>query len=789
MNIFKTVTFILLVAFTNVSFAQVYSDNWEEYFSYLDIKDISKGNNKIFAAAENAVFVYDLNTSEIETISTINGLSGETISSVYYSENYGLLLIGYENGLMEVVQDNNDDVLTVIDILDKPTIPPTDKEINHFNEVDDVVYISTDYGISVYNLNNLEFGDTYFIGDLGTQIQINQTTIFGEFIYAATTTGIKKALVNSNNLIEYQQWQNVVAGNTIGIEAVNDKLYMVRTNRRIYELINDVINPILTYTDLPVDIRNVDNNLVLTTKKEIFVYDEDFNIIANTSVNETFNTEFTAGIISTQEDIFIGTKRIVTQGRAGFGVLKSSFSNVSELEEIHPQGPLSNKIFSIETTTNELWAVFGGYSIGYDFSGGQSRTGISHLENDEWVNIRYDTIASVVTNPRYLSRISINPNNSDQVFVSSYFAGLIEVNDNQITTVYNQDNSTIVPFAGNIHLGLASDYDDDNDLWVLNGRVESPLNKFSNGNWESYDFSSIIGDPGENLGFSSIENDSQGNLFIGSYSHGVIGVKPNGSSVTIKNIEGESDEGNLPTNYISTLQVDNSNQLWIGTSKGLRVLYNTESLFTDEDPRAEAIIILDEGIANELLFQQSISDIEVDGSNNKWIGTFSTGLYYFSQNGQETIFHFTKDNSPLPSNNISDVSIDDSSGKLYVATDKGLVAFKAGGSKPKTDLENAYVYPNPVRPSFNMASDKVKIKDISEDVNIKITDIEGNLVAEAQSNTNLRYKGFNLEIDGGTAFWNGKNLANNTVASGVYLVFLSDLDTLETKVLKLMVVR
>lgn len=167
MNIFKTLAFFLLVAFTNISFAQVYSDNWEEHFSYLDIKDVSKGNNKIFAAAENAVFVYDLNTFEIETISSINGLSGETISSIHYSENYGLLLIGYENGLMEVVEDNNDDVLTVIDILEKPTIPPTNKEINHFNEVNDVVYISTDYGISVYNLNNLEFGDTYYIGDLG----------------------------------------------------------------------------------------------------------------------------------------------------------------------------------------------------------------------------------------------------------------------------------------------------------------------------------------------------------------------------------------------------------------------------------------------------------------------------------------------------------------------------------------------------------------------------------------------------------------------------------------------
>lgn len=71
------------------------------------------------------------------------------------------------------------------------------------------------------------------------------------------------------------------------------------------------------------------------------------------------------------------------------------------------------------------------------------------------------------------------------------------------------------------------------------------------------------------------------------------------------------------------------------------------------------------------------------------------------------------------------------------------------------------------------------------DINIKITDIEGALVAEAQSRTNQGYSGYNLEIDGGTAFWNGENLANIIVASGAYLVMFS----VETKVLKLMIFR
>jgi hypothetical protein len=64
-------------------------------------------------------------------------------------------------------------------------------------------------------------------------------------------------------------------------------------------------------------------------------------------------------------------------------------------------------------------------------------------------------------------------------------------------------------------------------------------------------------------------------------------------------------------------------------------------------------------------------------------------------------------------------------------------------------------------------------------------------VAEAQSRINQRTSraNYNFAIDGGTAIWNGKNLANNIVASGVYLILISDLDSLETKVLKLAIIR
>ena len=200
-----------------------------------------------------------------------------------------------------------------------------------------------------------------------------------------------------------------------------------------------------------------------------------------------------------------------------------------------------------------------------------------------------------------------------------------------------------------------------------------------------------------------------------------------------------------------------------------------------------------------MLESQTITDIEADGSNNKWVATVDSGVFYFSPDGQNTIYHFTKDNSPLPSNSVTDISLDPNNGIVYIATIKGMLSFRAGGSKPEETLEDAFVYPNPVRPEYNVLgfndlndiNKGIKISGLTENVNIKITDIEGNLVAEAQSNINLRSSSanYNFAIDGGTAVWNGKNLGNSIVRTGVYLIMISDLDSFETKVLKVLIVR
>jgi len=786
MGYIKPLLFTLLFFLIKISYSQNFEDAWSEHYSYLEIKDVSPGLNKLYVAAENAIFTYDVITNEIEKISTINGMSGETISAILYVEDRDVLLIGFENGLMQVYDQTNKTFLTVVDILDKPTIPPNNKAINQFFRNDDIVYISTDYGISVYNINALEFGDTYYIGPNGSQLKVRQTTIYNDYIYAATEQRLFRASISNPNLIDFQEWESLNAGNWLGIQNVEDRIYVANANRRVYEIDNGNLVQKVVYPQNIVGFKSNENRLSVTITKQAFVYSSNFDQLVNAATTADFNPNFSKSI-SISNELFIGTNRIENTGQPAFGILKSGFAEPENFEEIHPESPLRNRFFKLKYQEGQIWGIHGGYSISYNFNGGVAREGISHFIDEQWRNITYATLAQNVTNPFYLSYLSIDPFNSSNVYVSSYYSGVINIENEEVVNVFNQNNSSLVPFGGSLYLMLNSKFDDEGNLYIFNGRVNETLNKLSeNGQWTSYSYQSLIDPATSNLGFSSMAFDDNGTVFSGSSHYGVIACVPNNSNnPTIVNISSEED--GMPSPNIRALAIDRNGQLWIGMDKGLRVVYNTQSFL--QNPEVDNIVVLDNGEASELLYQQFITDIEVDGSNNKWIATLDTGLYYFSSDGQQTIYHFTKDNSPLPSNDILDVALDEVNGIVYIATENGLLSFKSDASKPKTTLEDAFVFPNPVRPTFDMVTEKIKIRDISENVNIKITDIEGNLVAEAESNTNGRFKGYNLEIDGGTALWNGKNLAGDVVASGVYLVMLNDLDTLETKMLKLMVVR
>jgi len=324
----------------------------------------------------------------------------------------------------------------------------------------------------------------------------------------------------------------------------------------------------------------------------------------------------------------------------------------------------------------------------------------------------------------------------------------------------------------NVNFTGASAFDKEGSLWVTNSRVSKGLKVLKKNNqWNFYDFASITTNPPDDS-YSSIVVDKNGTKWIASYRNGVIGFNENYNNKFIL-IKTGSDAGNLPDTDVRSIVVDHRNQLWIGTFSGLRILPSIDRFLTDTTLDTNPVIILDDNLAQELFYQQSIMDIEVDGANNKWVSVDGAGAFLVSSNGQKTLYHFTKENSPLPSNTVLDIEIDGVTGEVFFATDRGLVSFKGIATKPADDLNNVFVYPNPVRPEYNGT---VKISGLIDKANIKITDISGNLVYETTS-------------EGGTIEWDTRAFGKYKVASGVYMIFIAAEDGAETKVKKVMIIR
>jgi ligand-binding sensor domain-containing protein len=311
-------------------------------------------------------------------------------------------------------------------------------------------------------------------------------------------------------------------------------------------------------------------------------------------------------------------------------------------------------------------------------------------------------------------------------------------------------------------------------LWTLNLQRDQPLlRRTPTGQWSAIDFSTFFPNIARTGGVGSIDILRSGQLVFGSVDFGIFGYDP--AANTFANITEGVQRGGLVNNYVSALKVDQRGALWIGSNLGLRVLFGPASMFTDNIQDARSIVIEDaSGIPRELLDDEAVLDIEIDGNNNKWVATANSGALLLSPSGRETLFQFTTSNSPLPDNEVRDISIDDTTGLVYFATKNGLVSFKGDrASKPQESLENVYAFPNPVRPGF---TGNVVIDGLTERARVKITDIEGNLVYEKVSN-------------GGTIQWDTRSFSGNMVASGVYLLFISTSDNIETKVTKLLIVR
>lgn len=772
----KQMRFILNILFVlSPFFCLAQKQVWKDYFSYNNVSQLSAGNDEVFGATENAILIFNTKKSSIETISSIQGLRMQKVSALHYSEKFKKIIIGNEDGTIQIVNRSNGKIHFIDDIFNKNSLSPELKKINSFLEFKGELYIATNYGISVLNLNNNEFLDTFFIGDQGENEKVYQVAVVGNWIYAATEKrGLKRAEVNNPNLVDYKQWSVYDYSKWLGICSVGGKLVGVKDDNSLNVL---KLNGFESFDILESDFRNIvqsNTHVVISSRTEAKVYNLDLQHAGDIDRNHIRSAVYL------NDFVYLGVQ--------DSGFLQFSLSNPNNPSHLTPEGPLNNRVFSLLSTENGMWMIFGGYSNSYNpHNPDLGAYGLSrYSRNKGWEHIGYDKLKGA----RALSNAKLHSRNQNQLFVSSFHSGLLQIDLNEgdlsrsEVSLYDSGNTGpngLEKLDPLIH-GVDPDYvsvrvngpafDRDGAIWVTNSMVYNTLKqRVSNGEWNSYSFGNRLQDVAlSSFGAPLIDrNDTK---WIPSYKDGLIGYnEKKGNKVIILN--SNSISGNLSDNNVRSIAIDKNNQMWIGTYKGLRILPNLDRVLNEGQLQTNSIVIMQDGLAEELFYQQDISKIKVDGANNKWVAVVDAGVFLVSANGQETIYHFTKENSPLPNNIINDIDINEKTGEVFFATDSGVVSFIGNATEGTSDYGNVIAYPNPVRPEF---LGDVKITGLMDKSNVKIADVEGNLVYESTS-------------QGGTVVWNTYSFSGRKVQSGVYLIFISSEDGAEKTVKKLMIIR
>jgi len=433
-------------------------------------------------------------------------------------------------------------------------------------------------------------------------------------------------------------------------------------------------------------------------------------------------------------------------------------------------GPFTNHNLDIDARQN-LICVAGGGRTDYWGNLWNAPEAYSFIDEHWSWNIVWDTDA------RDFVCVLIDPYNINHRFYGSWGGGVFEFQDNKLVNIYNETNSSLQSFIpGELHVNIGGMVlDNEQNLWVTNPSVQEVISvKTPDETWYSLNYPEV-----KEKMVNKIILTQNGTKWVQvARGEGIFAFNDNYTPDDVSDDEHRlfyayDENGEFITKDIYSLAEDKDGVIWLGTDKGVLTYFNPQNVFSGDYFYADRIKLIDveqDSLVQYLLGSETVTAIAIDGANRKWFGTRNSGVYLMSEDCRTEIFHFHTDNSPLFSNTILDIAVNEKSGEVFIGTTLGVLSFKGTATEGDIHYTDAYVYPNPVRETYK---GNITITGLAPDVNVKITDVAGRLVYETTA-------------FGGQAVWNGKTFNGERVKTGVYLIFCTDDLGEYKKVLKLL---
>ncbi len=744
--------------------SQVKIGQWVDHLSYNSANSLAKVGNVIYFSNGKGLAKYNTSDNSSEKLTKINGLSDVNIKLIRKCSYNDYLLVIYENTNMDIIKPDG----TIINISDIKRKSVTGKK--NINEVyfnGQFAYLACGFGIVVFDFNKLEVKDTYYIGSAFKNYGIYQITkndtafvvasdsgiFYGKFVVNLTNplnwkslnTGLVKGPynsiinVNGNLFTNYSEieksgqfYKDTIYQFTSANTWVKLSCYLNQagaTNKKLYQS-SDVNKFFVSSRNL---FSEMDISGAITNSVSSNAYRSIINDVYHVGGNDFWFADELNGLIN----------RKITGG-----------TNVSTVIKIN--GPENNYVNDIGIKDGKL--VIAPVNLSNVYTNQFIRPPSSYFEENEWRSLEGIIPDSIMD----VNSVAIDPNDKNHIAFACMGSGVVELKNNVVKGVYTNKNSPLSAYMYNNTIPFlwvtGLNFDNNSNLWNLvswSPYIIQVLKK--DGTWHLLDFSqftyfnttvSKVIFTKNNQAWVILARD--GGVLIYSDVNGL--SAPNASNTKVAKIG--VGIGNLPTSDVPAICEDLDGKIWIGTQKGVAVFYNPENVFTGANWDCQQILIEQDGNVQNLLEDDKVNAVAVDGANRKWIGTENSGVYCFSPDGQNEIYHFTFENSPLYSNAIRDIVTDETTGDVFIASEAGIQSFRTPIIKGFDNFSKVHAYPNPVRPG---TSNTVYVKGLVDEAIVKITDVAGNLIWETKA-------------QGGQIQWNLQNFRNEKVVSGTYLI-------------------
>ncbi|MBL7962790.1 MAG: hypothetical protein JNM31_02995 [Flavobacteriales bacterium] len=765
---FRTlIPLLVLLLRTGSTSAQVAIGQWRDHFPYNKAITVATDDqSRAYCATKAAIFRFDPASNEIERLTKANVLSDVNISTIAWNSPLQALVVGYENGNLDVVRGGRGYNLSDI----KRSGLLGDKGIYHLYFDGSTAYLSCGFGIVVVDLSALEVRETWLIGPGGSQLQVNGLTFHNDSIFAATDAGLYGAWRNAPNLAAFTSWAkrtDLPWPNGIYSDVVSfggrlmanlrtaadegDSLYVHDGSWQRF-------TGITSQRNLALNLSADGQYMVVPHKYNVQVY--------NTAMVEVNNFGGYGGALGAfPADAVRNAAGYCWIADTQLGLVRSD-----NYQLITPDGPINVNAYRMDAAGGALYVATG--AVAGNWSNQFLKEGVHSYVDGDWYTTNkfndplYDTgVNGFGGTVNDIMAVAVDPEDPDHVFVGTWDDGLLEMRGRQVEQIYYENNSTLgyETSSGTTKVNVGGlDFDKDGNLWISNGNADAPISvRTESGSWRAFDAGAVLGSNTLLSDIMAAENNLK--WVVRPRSNGLLVFDDKG---TISDISDDQykvlttfeGQGKLPSLDVFAVAEDKDNEVWIGTGKGVAVFYNPDAVFGGGDFDCQQILIEQDGNVQILLETESVSAIAVDGANRKWLGTQSSGAYLVSPDGTEQVLHFTAGNSPLPSNNILSIAIDGLTGEVYFGTDQGIISYRGDAIEGADNSDCATVFPNPVRDGY---TGPIAITGLVRDSDVRITDVAGNLVYRVRSN-------------GGQAIWPGVDMSGRRVSTGVYLVFASD---------------